>query len=171
MRTWNLSSVWRLPTTDGPAWLKVVPPFFAHEGAVIDRLAGGPVPILLGRDGRRILMADIPGDDRYDATGAELLRMIDGLVAIQAAWAGRIDELLALGVPDWRGPVLSVLIADVVARTADQLIGRRARDPGRLRRQACRRGWPRSTAAACPIRSCTATSPPATSAAMARPRP
>ena len=49
MRTWNLSSVWRLPTTDGPAWLKVVPPFFAHEGAVLERLAGGPVPTLLGR--------------------------------------------------------------------------------------------------------------------------
>ena len=35
MRTWNLSSVWRLPTSEGAAWLKVVPPFFAHEGAVV----------------------------------------------------------------------------------------------------------------------------------------
>jgi Ser/Thr protein kinase RdoA (MazF antagonist) len=43
------------------------------------------------------------------------------LVAIQAAWAGRIDELLALGVPDWRWSFLSVAIADVVARTADEL--------------------------------------------------
>jgi len=127
MRTWNLSSVWRLPTTEGPAWLKAVPPFFAHEGAVIDRLAGGPVPTLLGRDGHRVLMADIPGDDRYDATGPELLRMIDGLVAIQAAWAGRTDELLALGLPDWRGSFLSALIGDVVWRTADQLtVGERA---------------------------------------------
>jgi Ser/Thr protein kinase RdoA (MazF antagonist) len=121
MRTWNLSSVWRLPTTDGPAWLKVVPPFFAHEGAVLDRLAGGPVPILLARDGGRVLMADVLGDDRYDATGAELLRMVDGLVGIQVAWAGRTAELLALGMPDWRGSILSALIADVVERTADQL--------------------------------------------------
>jgi Phosphotransferase enzyme family len=121
MRTWNLSSVWRLPTTEGPAWLKVVPPFFAHEGAVVDRLAAGPVPVLLGRDERRILMADIPGDDRYDAIGAELLRMIDGLVAIQAAWVGRTDDLLAIGVPDWRWPFLTVAIADVAARTADEL--------------------------------------------------
>jgi hypothetical protein len=127
MRTWNLSCVWRLPTTDGPAWLKVVPPFFAHEGAVLDRLAGGPVPILLGRQGGRILMADVPGDDRYDATGAELLRMVDGLVAIQVAWAARTGELLALGLPDWRGSFLSVLIADVIERTADQLtVGERA---------------------------------------------
>jgi Ser/Thr protein kinase RdoA (MazF antagonist) len=127
MRTWNLSSVWRLPTADGPAWLKVVPPFFAHEGAILDRLAGGPVPILLGRDGGRILMADVPGDDRYGATGAELLRMVDGLVAVQVAWVGRTEELLALGLPDWRWPFLSVAIADVVERTADRLtVGERA---------------------------------------------
>src|SRR5690606_21522321 len=34
VRTWNLSSLWRLPTATGAVWLKVVPPFFAHEGAV-----------------------------------------------------------------------------------------------------------------------------------------
>jgi aminoglycoside phosphotransferase (APT) family kinase protein len=121
MRTWNLSSVWRLPTTEGAAWLKVVPPFFAHEGAVIERLAGDPVPTLIGRDGRRILMAEIPGDDRYDATGVELLRMIDALIRIQAAWAGRVDELQAIGLPDWRTPFLVTAIADVVERTADEL--------------------------------------------------
>ena len=33
MRTWNLSSLWRLRTASGVAWLKVVPSFFAHEGA------------------------------------------------------------------------------------------------------------------------------------------
>jgi len=98
-----------------------VPPFFAHEGAIVERLAGGPVPTLIGRDERRILMAEIPGDDRYDATGAELLRMIDALVRIQAAWAGRVDELLALGLPDWRAPFLLTAIADVVERTADEL--------------------------------------------------
>jgi hypothetical protein len=121
MRTWNLSSVWRLPTTAGLAWLKVVPPFFAHEGAVLGALAGGPVPLLLGREGPRVLMVDIAGDDRYDATGPELLRMVDGLVAIQRTWAGRVEELAALGLPDWRPPFLSAAIADVVARTADQL--------------------------------------------------
>jgi hypothetical protein len=121
MRSWNLSSIWRLPTTDGSAWLKVVPPFFAHEGAVIERLAGGPVPTLLGRDRGRILMTEIPGDDRYDATGEELLRMVDGLVAIQASWAGRTDELLSIGVPDWRTAFLPAAIADVVERTAGEL--------------------------------------------------
>ena len=45
VRSWNLSSLWALPLADGTAaWLKAVPPFFAHEGAVLERLAGRPVP-------------------------------------------------------------------------------------------------------------------------------
>ncbi|HKO95038.1 MAG TPA: hypothetical protein VJU61_27980, partial [Polyangiaceae bacterium] len=38
IKTWNLSSLWRLGLPDGVAWLKVVPPFFAHEGALIAAL-------------------------------------------------------------------------------------------------------------------------------------
>ena len=121
IRTWNLSSVWRLSTADGAAWLKVVPPFFAHEGALIERLAGGPVPPLIASEGPRVLMPEIPGDDRYDATGPELLTMVEALVAIQARWAGRVGELLAIGLPDWRAAFLPAAIADVVAKTADQL--------------------------------------------------
>jgi len=121
IRSWNLSSIWRLPTADGPAWLKVVPPFFGHEGALIERLAGAPVPTLLATDGPRILMPEIGGDDRYDATGPELLAMIDALVRVQATWSGRVDELVAIGLPDWRRSVLSDAIADVVERTAEQL--------------------------------------------------
>lgn len=44
VRTWNLSSLWRLPVQGGNAWLKVVPPFFEHEGSILERLQGGPVP-------------------------------------------------------------------------------------------------------------------------------
>ena len=84
-------------------------------------------------------MADIPGDDRYDATGEELLDMVDALVAIQRAWAGRTEELLALGLPDWRSPFLSTAIADVIDRTADQLtVGERATLDGFLADLAAR---------------------------------
>src|SRR5687768_10643518 len=38
IRSWNLSSLWRLPLEAGAAWLKAVPPFFAHEGAILARL-------------------------------------------------------------------------------------------------------------------------------------
>jgi hypothetical protein len=121
VRTWNLSSLWRLPTTNGTAWLKVVPWFFAHEGDLLARLAGERVPVLLGHDGARILLADIPGDDRYEAPLPELLAMIDMLVDLQTRWLGRVDELLAIGLPDWRGPALAAAIADLVGRAGSAL--------------------------------------------------
>lgn len=121
MRTWNLSSVWRLPVDGSAAWLKVVPPFFAHESRMLDVLDSDHVPRLLAGDGPRALLEEIPGPDRYDAAGAPLLTMVRMLVALQAAWTGRVDELLALGLPDWRAEPLTALIADVVARTAPEL--------------------------------------------------
>lgn len=121
IRAWNLSSLWRLPTRGGGAWLKVVPPFFAHEGAMLAALADSPVPCLLGCDGPRLLLAELPGTDRYDAALAERLRMVDMLVDLQSAWCGRVDELLALGLPDWRGPALTEAIAATFARHADEL--------------------------------------------------
>ncbi len=74
IRSWNLSSLWRIPVADGWTWLKVVPPFFGHEGSMLARLAGGPVPTLLARDGERILMAEIAGEDLYDADVPVLAR-------------------------------------------------------------------------------------------------
>ena len=40
VRSWNLSSVWRIPVSGQTVWLKVVPPFFAHEGRVLAALGG-----------------------------------------------------------------------------------------------------------------------------------
>ena len=54
VKTWNLSSVWRLPTAAGPAWLKVVPPFFGHEDAMLSRLDPAVVPPLIAADGPRV---------------------------------------------------------------------------------------------------------------------
>jgi hypothetical protein len=121
VRTWNLSSLWRLPVRGGNAWLKVVPPFFEHEGAMLERLAGGPVPRLLGRDGARILMPEIPGEDLYDAELPLLSPMVKLLVELQEAWIGRTDGLLAVRLPDWRASPLIEAIADVVDRTAAEL--------------------------------------------------
>jgi hypothetical protein len=102
-------------------WLKVVPSFFAHEGAVLARMAGARVPTLLGHDGGRILLAEISGDDLYGAELPQLLEMVTLLVGLQAWWRGRVGELLALGLPDWRAPALTASIVDVIERTADEL--------------------------------------------------
>ena len=113
-RTWNLSSLWRVPLVSGAAWLKVVPPFFAHEGAILERLADEAVPDLLGHYGQRMLMLEIPGDDRYDAPLPELLAMVDLLVRLQSRWLGRVDELRAMGLPDWTEEALAQAIKDVI---------------------------------------------------------
>lgn len=122
MRSWNLSSIWRLPLADGTsAWLKVVPPFFAHEGDMLRRLQSNAVPRLLGHDGDRVLLADVEGDDQYGAAEPELLGMVAMLVELQAAWVGRVDDLLRIGPPDWRGPALTAKVAGVVARRAGEI--------------------------------------------------
>ncbi len=121
VRTWNLSSLWRLPLGEDAAWLKVVPPFFAHEGLMLERLDPTLVPPLIAAAGPRVLLAEVPGEDQYDATGTPLLRMVGLLVALQAQWSGRVDELVGLGLPDWRPHALAPAAADVVARTAGAL--------------------------------------------------
>jgi hypothetical protein len=121
VRSWNLSSLWRLPVEGQIMWLKCVPPFFAHEGRILHRLQGRPVPTLISHDGPRLLMAEIPGDDLYDARLPTLLEMLRLLVALQREWSGRTDELLALGLPDWRAPSLARAIASVVERVGPNL--------------------------------------------------
>ena len=121
IRTWNLSSLWRLPVDGGFAWLKHVPPFFAHESAVIRRLAGEAVPTLIGADAGRSLMREIPGEDHYDAGVDVLGPAISMLVSLQARWAGRVGELLDMGLPDWRAQPLTAGIHDVLDRTAGEL--------------------------------------------------
>jgi Ser/Thr protein kinase RdoA (MazF antagonist) len=116
VRSWNLSSIWRIPTPGETLWLKVVPPFFTHEGRLLAALAGEPVPRLLGHDGGRMLLAEVRGEDLYEATLPLLLEMVTRLVGMQARWAGRLGELRALGLPDWRGPALTIAIADLVER-------------------------------------------------------
>jgi hypothetical protein len=105
-RTWNLSAIWRFDHPDaGPvAWLKQVPPFFAHEAAVC-RLVGAVVPglapyVLAAGDEGRALLAHIPGEDRYEA-GPEFRReVLTAFHPVQEHFAGRLDELRAAGVPE-----------------------------------------------------------------------
>ncbi len=121
VRTWNLSSLWRLPVEGQTAWLKCVPTFFAHEGRILELLQGGPVPTLIAHDAQRLLLAEIPGDDLWDAPTPRLMEMIALLVNLQREWLERIDELLALGLPDWRAPTLAPAIERLVERVGPQL--------------------------------------------------
>ena len=121
VRTWNLSSLWRMPVEGQTIWLKVVPHFFAHEGALLALMAGAQVPVLLGHDGGRMLLAEIAGEDLHAAELPLLLEMVNRLVELQRLWGDHLEELLALGLPDWRAPALGAAITNVIERTLDEI--------------------------------------------------
>jgi Phosphotransferase enzyme family len=121
LRTWNLSSIWRLPTDRGFAWLKVVPPFYRHEARLLSLIGPPAVPEVLATDGERMLLADVPGDDQYAATGAPLVEMVWLLAEVQRRWIGRVDDLLASGVPDRRAPATIASASWVLDRHAVEL--------------------------------------------------
>lgn len=118
VRTWNLSSLWRIPTGDSAVWLKCVPPLLAHEGPVLAALQDAPVPRLLGHDDCRVLLAEVPGEDQYDADVDTMLAAVSLLIDLQVSWTGCDENLLALGVPDFRASALTAAIASVVERAA-----------------------------------------------------
>jgi aminoglycoside phosphotransferase (APT) family kinase protein len=123
IRIWNLSSLWCLPTTTGRAWLKVVPPFLAREAAILGALseAGAPVPRVLASAAPRVLLADVPGEDRYGAPPEHLAEMADLLAALQAAWQDRVTDVLHLGGQDRRPAASIAAVRAVVARYRDAL--------------------------------------------------
>lgn len=112
MRTWNLSALWRIPTRGGRVWLKAVPDFFAHEGAVIDWIGAPVAPRLIDFDAGRALLVDIEGPTNHEVRDPESLwPMVELLTGLQHRALDRLPELLALGVPDRR-------LSTVVARAA-----------------------------------------------------
>lgn len=122
IRTWNLSSIWRLELADNSlAWLKVVPAFMLTEGALLLALDPAPVAGVVAHDARRTLLEHVPGEDLYEASLAARVAMVEKLVALQAREATRLEPLLALGVPDWRAPRLAAAIEGVVRRVGGEL--------------------------------------------------
>ncbi|RAJ46145.1 phosphotransferase family enzyme [Kitasatospora sp. SolWspMP-SS2h] len=90
VRSWNLSALSRFPTGDGPVWLKSTPPFAVPEAAVIARAGKADpelVPQVLAADGRRVLLANVPGVDCWGVPADGMLDVLDRWTAVQAAVA------------------------------------------------------------------------------------
>ena len=115
MRSWNLSGIWRLPTSAGPVWPRPPPSFFAHEGAVMDWIGPPTAPALYGWERGRVLMAEVPGGANHQTSGSALEPMVRLLTRLQGESVGRTDELLRLGVPERRLGLMQPPVEAVVA--------------------------------------------------------
>jgi phosphotransferase family enzyme len=97
-KSWNLAALLRLPVADGVVWLKATPPFAADEAAVIAVVAGvdpGLAPRVLASAPGRLLLADLPGEDLWQASDEQVTSTITRWVAAQAA--------IAHDLPTYRG--------------------------------------------------------------------
>ncbi|MEU4436598.1 phosphotransferase family protein [Micromonospora chalcea] len=119
-RTWNLSAIWCLDTDAGPTWLKQLPPFARHEPTVLafpgdpNSLVNGPTVLAADGEGR-MLLADVPGQDRYGAGEGERASIAVEHHAVQLRACGVVGELAVAGVPDLRGTGLADWIRERLA--------------------------------------------------------
>ena len=105
IKSWGLSHVERIPTSQGALYLKACSPLFAHEPAVtawIAALAPGVVPAVLAVDHARacLLMEALPPAQPGLGVEQERVATCAAMAQVQAAVAGRGDELRAAGAPD-----------------------------------------------------------------------
>jgi Phosphotransferase enzyme family len=119
VRSWNLSALFRLETPRGPVWLKAFPPFAAAEPAALAAFAGvdpGLVPEVLATGPGRVLLADVPGRDGWDASGAEVGDVVGRLVTAQFHLADPEVRSAAGGepLPDRRPEVLAGAVRDLL---------------------------------------------------------
>jgi len=111
-KTWNLSGLFRLPTADGPVWLKAIPPFAAAEPVAIRAIAAvdpALVPTVLASAPGRLLLTDVPGEDCWDASAQTVTEVLARWVGVQA----RLAEPLP-GVPDRRPPALRAAVDNLL---------------------------------------------------------
>jgi hypothetical protein len=111
-KTWNLSGLFRLPTADGTVWLKAIPGFAAAEPTAIAAIAAvdpGLVPAVLASDPGRLLLADVPGADCWNASPQVAADAVGRLAAAQAR-LGHPPK----GVPDRRPQILAAAVSDLL---------------------------------------------------------
>ncbi|MEU0882127.1 phosphotransferase [Lentzea sp. NPDC005914] len=86
VRTWHLSSLHRIPTADGTAWLKAVPPFLQEEAAVIEMVAAHDptlVPEVIASAPHRVLLGDAPGGNCWMVKPEHIDLIVPRWVAVQ----------------------------------------------------------------------------------------
>jgi hypothetical protein len=128
-RTWNLGGLFRLPTAAGPVWLKAIPPFAADEARVLAAVAAVDptlVPAVLAAAEGRVLLADVPGEDCWDAGPDVIANGLRRFVAAQSV----------LAAPPWlprrepAGEARALLARPDLGLTAEEVSAAHALLPG-----------------------------------------
>jgi hypothetical protein len=108
-KTWNLAALFRLPTGQGPVWLKTTPRFAADEASVIAafaRVDPALVPPVIGAGQRRVLLGHLPGEDCWDASPQIITSAVRRLATAQAVLASQ-PASIPPGLSDRRTPVIA----------------------------------------------------------------
>ncbi|MGD0701422.1 MAG: aminoglycoside phosphotransferase family protein [Trebonia sp.] len=111
-KTWNLSGLFSLPTADGPVWLKAIPSFAAAEPTAIAAFAQVDtdlVPTVMASGPGRLLLADVPGTDCWDASPRIVADAVHRLATAQA----RIGQPPP-GLPDRRPEILAAAVHELL---------------------------------------------------------
>jgi hypothetical protein len=135
LRSWQRAAILRLPTAEGAAYLKAVPPVFNHEPALTAALAAAhpgrfAEPIALDPDRGWLLMHELPGTtldllrDDHDLPYWE--QALATFAEVQIASTRRLPELRALGLPTRPLASLATRLAPLLADPAATLPGRPA---------------------------------------------
>jgi hypothetical protein len=111
-KTWNLAGLFRLPTAGGPVWLKAIPPFAAAEPVAIAEIAQADpdlVPSVLVSGPGRLLLAEVPGEDCWEAPDEVVRSAVSRFATAQS----RISQPPP-GLPDRRPEVLRAAVRDLL---------------------------------------------------------
>jgi len=122
LRSWQRSAILRLPTAEGPVYLKAVPPIFAHEPALTAALAAAdparfPRPVAVDPARGWLLMRELQGptlDTRCD--DVELWEeALAAFAEVQIASVAHLPALRAAGVPERPLATLAARLAPLLA--------------------------------------------------------
>ena len=145
-KSWNLAALFRLSIDGGVAWLKATPPFAADEAAaiaVVGSVDPGLVPRVLASAPGRVILADIPGEDLWNASDAQVTSTITRFVTAQAALAAG-DGLAAGPAGAMRGGLLdrrSNVLAEQVERLLEGPVAAEIGPEALARVRALRPRW------------------------------
>jgi hypothetical protein len=112
LKTWNLSGLFRLPTADGAVWVKGIPSFAAAEPAAIaafTQVDPDLVPTVRASGPGRLLLADVPGTDCWDASPQVVADAVDRLATAQARIGQPPPDL-----PDRRPETLAAAVHELL---------------------------------------------------------